>query len=336
MDMQQSEKFVCSEKTGCFMQSRFWSRVKTNWISERIILRDSNRKITADMLVLIKKIPFMNTALMYSPRGPVCDFSDTAVLNELLEEIKILQKKYNAFMLKIDPAIEYSDREAEENLISLGFKHAFNKVGYENVQCREIYVLELYGKTEDEIFASFKPKYRYNIRLALKKEVSCKYYGTEKIDDFFKLLKETAKRDGFRIRGKDYYVKMMNAFGSNCRLYMCYLGNIPLSGAIAVNYAGKVHYIYGASSSEYRSYMPNYFMQWNMIKWAIDTKCDIYSFGGIPYYYDETHPNYGVYRFKRGFGGRVVNLAGEFDYVFKPAVRSAVNLALKISGKKAV
>jgi lipid II:glycine glycyltransferase (peptidoglycan interpeptide bridge formation enzyme) len=33
----------------------------------------------------------------------------------------------------------------------------------------------------------------------------------------------------------------------------------------------------------------------------------------IPNYDDETHPKYGIYRFKKGFNGRVVNYAGEFD-----------------------
>lgn len=334
MQKELSEKFICSAKRGSFTQSEYWQAVKSGWESERIILKDKSGSITADMLVLIKRIPFFNTALMYSPRGPVCDFENMQVLRELMSEIKKLQKRHNAFMLKLDPAIEDNEKALIDNLISLGFNYAGDKAGYKNIQCRENYILELSGKTQEEVFKAFKPKYRYNIRLAIRKGVTCGSYGAEKVDEFFALLKETAKRDNFKIRQKDYYIKMLNAFGEHCRLYMCHLGNIPLSGAITVNYAGKVHYIYGASSSSYRDYMPNYLMQWEMIKWAVETGCDIYSFEGVPYYYDEKHPNYGVYRFKKGFNGRVLNLAGEFDYIFKPSVRFAVNAFFRLTGRK--
>lgn len=53
-----------------------------------------------------------------------------------------------------------------------------------------------------------------------------------------------------------------------------------------------------------------------MIKWALQSGCSHYDFMGVPYYYDESHPNYGVYRFKKGFNGRVASYAGDFDYLY--------------------
>ncbi len=62
--------------------------------------------------------------------------------------------------------------------------------------------------------------------------------------------------------------------------------------------------------------MPNYLMQWRMIEWACESECGLYDFMGIPHYNDPSHSNYGVYRFKQGFGGRVTVYAGEFTYVY--------------------
>ena len=59
-------------------------------------------------------------------------------------------------------------------------------------------------------------------------------------------------------------------------------------------------------------------MQLEMMKWAIEGGCDVYDFGGIPHYDDETNPAYGLYRFKKGFNGEVVIYAGEYAYDFKP------------------
>ena len=61
--------------------------------------------------------------------------------------------------------------------------------------------------------------------------------------------------------------------------------------------------------------MPNHLMQWTMIQWAVETGCDIYDFMGVPHYDDETHSNYGVYKFKKGFNGYAEKYLGEFNYI---------------------
>ena len=71
--------------------------------------------------------------------------------------------------------------------------------------------------------------------------------------------------------------------------------------------------------------MPNHLMQWTMIQWALENNNFIYDFQGIPFYTDETHPNYGVYKFKKGFNGEVVTYAGEFYYTFSPFKKKLVH-----------
>ena len=142
--------------------------------------------------------------------------------------------------------------------------------------------------------------------------MECRVCGTECLDDFYRLMEETGKRDGFCIRSKEYFRRMLENLGEHCRLYICYYEGKPLSGAVTTQYAGKTCYVYGASTAECRNVMPNYLMQWTMIQWAVENGCEIYDFQGIPFYKDETHPNYGVYRFKCGFNGEVLTYAGEF------------------------
>ena len=67
-----------------------------------------------------------------------------------------------------------------------------------------------------------------------------------------------------------------------------------------------------------------------MINWALENGDFIYDFQGIPFYKDETHPNYGVYKFKKGFNGEVVTYAGEFFYTFRPFMKKIVDLCEKI------
>ena len=306
----------CS-KYGTFTQSAMWANVKSGWESEYITSKDKNGNICGSMLLLIKRLP-LSKVYVYAPRGPICDMKNLSVLSDLISQAIAVAKKHKAFMLRVDPMVLETDEVAISNLKKLGFVYHGERVGYENIQCRENYVLDLQGKSEEEVFASFKAKWRYNIRYATNKGVKCDFYGEEKLDDFMLLMKQTAQRDGFQYRGREYFETVLRELGDKAKLCMCYLDDEPLSGALCIEYAGVMSYVYGCSSCEHRNYMPNHLMQWTMIKSAIESHCHTYDFCGIPYWNVEEHKNYGVYRFKKGFNGNVVTYAGEFDYRFNP------------------
>lgn len=102
-------------------------------------------------------------------------------------------------------------------------------------------------------------------------------------------------------------------------------------GVIPIIYGNKVWYLYGASSNTYRNVMPNYLLQWEMIKIALEKKCDIYDFRGVEGILKEDHPGYGVYKFKKGFKGEFIEFIGEINMVFKPFINNLFNLELKIA-----
>lgn len=316
-------------KNSSFTQSLMWADVKSGWKYDTIVIKDKNNDTLCQCLVLVKKLPFLPFTFLYAPRGPLCDFKDKDILQRFTAEVKKLCKKHNAFLFKADPFIKEEDKDSISNLIEQGFVFDKDKSEDETVQCKSYYLLDIKGKSEEEIFSGFHPKWRYNIKHAVKKGVFCNYYGKEKLEDFCRLMEETGKRDGFCIRSREYFEKIMDAFGENCRLYMCYKDDIPLSGAVAINYGGKTAYVYGASSNSHRELMPNHLMQWNMIQWAVETGCIIYDFQGIPHWDDENHPNYGVYRFKKGFNGYVQKYAGEFNLIANPIVYKAVKFIKK-------
>ena len=89
----------------------------------------------------------------------------------------------------------------------------------------------------------------------------------------------------------------------------------------------RAWYMYGASSDEHRNRMPNHLLQWEAIGWAKEKGCLTYDLWGIPDEDEEVLEReflkrsgglWGVYRFKRGFGGRVVRFLGAYDYIYSP------------------
>ena len=108
---------------------------------------------------------------------------------------------------------------------------------------------------------------------------------------------------------------MLDSFGENSlRIYIAEHDGEALSAAIAINYGKKTFYLYGASSNEKRNLMPNYLMQQEMIKWAIDTGCSLYDFGGV-FILDKSN---GLFKFKEGFCRQegVTEFIGEIDKVY--------------------
>jgi lipid II:glycine glycyltransferase (peptidoglycan interpeptide bridge formation enzyme) len=144
---------------------------------------------------------------------------------------------------------------------------------------------------------------------------------------FYELSRITAVRDGFAIHSADYYAAALDAFPEDCRALLLaeYQGQ-PLAGLMVFRWQDRAYYLYGASTDDHRDKMPTYLLQWEAMRWAKSSGCQSYDLYGIPNTPPETLEAeflnrrdglWGVYRFKRGFGGEVVRSIGAFDFVPK-------------------
>ena len=308
------KEFISTHERTSALQDLNWSYVKKGWIGEAVYVEKSGI-ITAAASFIIRKF-IGNYTIMYAPRGPVCDIYDVSLVNELIKEAEPLVKKYNAYVIKFDPEVK-----TDNKLISMyknsGYKVRTAKTGNsELIQPVYNMILNIEGKTEEEVFKGYSEKTRYNIRVAEKKNIEVTY--SRNIDDlktFFELSEITIKRDKIAGRRYDYYERILEAFDeSHLRIYLAKYEGEPLSGALSLKYGQKVFYIYGASSNEKRNYMPNYLLQHEMIKWAIENNLKEYDFGGV---YNLTKED-GLYKFKEGFCRQegVTTFLGEIDKVY--------------------
>ena len=171
---------------------------------------------------------------------------------------------------------------------------------------------------------------RYNIRLATKKGVVIKEGTKEDLKDFHDIMIETGERDNFIIRSLSYFEKMYDELApKHLKVLMAYYEDKPIAGIIPIMYGNKTWYLYGASSNKHRNLMPNYLLQWTMIKEAIKNGSDIYDFRGVSGVVDESHPQYGLYRFKKGFNAEFTEFIGEIYIPYKPLVYKLYKLAEK-------
>ncbi|WP_249300031.1 lipid II:glycine glycyltransferase FemX [Feifania hominis] len=331
--IEEYEAFLAAHPKGHFMQSVKWGKVKTAWRQEILVRRDAEGRIAGSLALLIRKVPGMPWTMMYCPRGPVCDIHDREMLAGLVADARELAKVHHSYELKIDPDVAVTDAAFVEALRSLGFTQKQTGKNFEGIQPKFVFRLNVEGKTEDEVMALFHSKTRYNIRVAIKNNVTVEIGGREDLKKFYEIMLETGMRDNFVTRSLTYFETMYDALGENCRLYVArYEGEI-IAGTLAIWYGDKVWYLYGASSNAHRNVMPNYLLQWAMIRWAIEKGCRIYDFRGVSGDLDESNPLYGLYRFKKGFNGDFVEFVGEFDLILNNFAYFAVEKGQKVYKK---
>ncbi len=327
------EQFVENHPKGHFCQSEKWAKLKDNWIHENVVVNDKDGNIKGMMSILIRKMPVVPYTMMYSPRGPVCDIHDKETILELTKKVKELAKKYNAYVMKVDPDVSIEDKEFMQIMKECGYKLQKTGKNFEGIQPKFVFRLNVDGKTEDEVFALFHTENRRKIKIARDKMgVEVKIGTREDLPKFHEIMLETGLRDKFVIRTLEYFQKMYDNFApENLRLYCAYLDGEMIAGTIAMYYGDKVWYLYGASSNAHRKAMPNYLLQWEMIRWSIEKKCKIYDFRGVSGDISEDNPLYGLYRFKKRFNGDFVEFVGEYELPIKPMVGKIINKSLHLA-----
>lgn len=309
--------FMASGPKGHILQSWEWGEVKqwSGWQPMRFLV-EKDGDIRAGISILKRKIPLPgNRCIFYAPRGPVADYTDHKTLDFLFREVRRIARANNAIFLKIDPDIEASRYDVKKYLQHRGFVCADRGLNFEGVQPKFVFRLSL-EKPLDEIMMNFHSKTRYNIRLAVRRGVTVRHDCTrEDLKTFYEILKVTAERDKFLIRSYSYFEQIWDHLVEKglARLFLAEYQGKVIAGTIAFIFGNKAWYIYGASSNEHRNVMPNYALQWSMIRWAKQQGCTMYDFRGVSGDLNPDNPLYGLYRFKKGFSGKFTEFIGEYD-----------------------
>ena len=315
------DELVAATPGGHVLQSWAWGELKARfgWRVQRLAVDGALAQ------VLFRSLPGGLGTIAYVPKGPLADYRDVRSFRALLDAILPLARKQRALCLKIEPDLE-DDPALTEQLRALGFRPS-----PQVVQPRRTILVDLTPDPE-ELLRRMKQKTRYNIRLAARKGVTVRAGSEADLASFYELMETTAQRDGFGIHTRAYYEAAHQLFvpADQGRLLLAEYEGQLLAGLVVLGMGGSggtACYMYGASSDEHRNLMPTYALQWEAMLWAKEQGCQDYDLWGVP---DEdeatlegtfTQRNdglWGVYRFKRGFGGRLVRTAGAWDLVYAP------------------
>jgi peptidoglycan pentaglycine glycine transferase (the first glycine) len=139
----------------------------------------------------------------------------------------------------------------------------------------------------------------------------------------------TSERDQFGVHNQEYYQLAYDLFhpDGTCELLAAEAAGELLSALMVFRRGSRSWYFYGASSNQQRDLMPTYLLQWEAMRWAKRNGCTSYDLWGVPDQEESVLEKdfllredglWGVYRFKRGFGGMLYRACGPWDRVYKP------------------
>lgn len=321
------DSFVRQHPHGHILQTHAWGKLKTlhGWRAARATVLNPQNKPVGVALTLIRALPYGLGRIAYVPRGPVVNWDHDEYAAAAVTTVTRLARKAGAFAVVIEPDLldTASDRRMLEHL-------QLAPVDF-GVQPRRTIWVNLDVDEEVDILAAMKQKTRYNIGLAKRKGVTVRVGDSADAGLFYQMMTTTAERDTFSIHPQAYYRDFLQLFtlgeSAPARLFVAEFEGQPLAAVIATALGEHGLYLYGASTNERRELMPTYLLQWEAMLWARSRGCKTYDLWGVPDEDEEALEAgfesrndglWGVYRFKRGFGGQVVRHIGAWVSVLSP------------------
>jgi lipid II:glycine glycyltransferase (peptidoglycan interpeptide bridge formation enzyme) len=294
------------------LQSWEWGAFKARhgWSATRWLLKEGEETPRAAALVLRRRLPRLPLGLLYVPKGPILDHADGEAWDAVLAHLERLARRQRAIFVKIDPDVGADETTITDRLLDRGWRPS-----PEQIQFRNTIMLDL-TQDEESLLAAMKSKWRYNIRLAGRKGVTVSSGADNDLPLLYDMYSETALRDGFVIRPVEYYRDAWNSFIERelAQPLIAKVDGDAVAMVILFRFGDRAWYMYGASRNQHRDKMPNHLLQWQAIRWAKSVGCNLYDLWGAPDELDESDPLWGVYRFKQGFGARLVRHIGAYDF----------------------
>lgn len=300
-------RFLSARPNAHLLQTGAWGELKSafGWKPVRLVSGENGVQI------LFRRLP-LGFTIGYIPKANPPP--------SLWGEIDSICKKNRAVFLKLEPDLWEGNPPDTWPLPMRTSPH--------NIQPPRTTIVDLRG-TEEGILARMKQKTRYNIRLAEKKGVTVRAW--DDLAAFHRMMQVTGRRDGFGVHSEAYYrraYELLHPAGM-CEILLAEYEGRPLAALVVACHGDRAYYLYGASTDEERNRMPAYLLQWEAMKWARARSCEEYDLWGVPdedeaileANFESRHDGlWGVYRFKRGFGGQIRRAVQALDRVYNPVL----------------
>jgi peptidoglycan pentaglycine glycine transferase (the first glycine) len=324
------DAYVLVHPRGHFLQLSAWAEQKAayGWTFERVGIYEGD-KLVAGAQLLFRPLPMKLGTMAYLPYGGYV--SNDEAWPALFEAIHVTAKKAKAAFLKWEAGFDF-----EHNPAKWGFVESPQRI-----QPPRTVMIDIRG-SDEQIQERMNQGTRRNLRKAYKNEIRYYEASAEDVSKFTSMMDTTGERNEFGVHEPAYYKLMVDLLvPQHAALILAEHEGDTLAGNLVVAVGKTAIYLEGASSNEKRNLMAAYGVQWEAIQWAKKRGCERYDMWGIPdeeeaileaQFEERSDGLWGVYRFKRGWGGEIMRSAGTWDYLYNPLIYTAYKTVLNFRG----
>jgi len=278
----------------------------------RVCIYKSNKVVA--YFQIIQYVLFRNISYAYIPYGPVI-LEQELELYVYIKKVIIslnVQKKY------VFTRVEFETKD-ETYTRDIYFKAPRKSHKGSAFQPRRDWRLAV-QHNDKALLDGMHKKTRYCIHVSLKKELEVTIV-TENFyiyfEDFYALMQNTAKRNGFFLHSKKYYQDIFSILPTihNAFLVVTMCEHEVLTVNMYIPYGDSVYYIFGASSDSQKNKMPTYAGHWRGIFHVRSLGYVYYNFGGIQDPLEKDTSLQSLTAYKQKFGGEMLVHGHFFDIV---------------------
>lgn len=166
--------------------------------------------------------------------------------------------------------------------------------------------------TVDELWESFHPKLRSQIRRGQREMTELTIGGPELLGEFYRVFSENMRDLGTPVYGRSFFRNLLTSLEGQVWLVIARIDGQAVGCAFLSDYRGRMEVPWASTLRRYNHASINMIMYWRMLEFAIQRGCEVFDFG-------RCSRDAGTYRFKQQWGAQPLNLY--WDYVLPEGKR---------------
>lgn len=325
-------EFVVNAPTGHLMQGYEWGQFKaaTGWRVQRVAL-ERQGQLVAGAQLLFRSLPGLPFTLAYLSKGPMVHLTDELAVNKLWQLIHDANQQQQAIFLMVEPNL--LDTPANQAHLQ---QQGCQRSQHTNHPHSTI-VIDL-SPDETTLMKQMRKKTRQLIRKAGRSGVEIVPGTQADLAEFHQILETTADIKEIPTHEASFYEQAWQNYQptsdyspARVKLFLAKYEGQTVAAKMVFIFGQRSMHLWGGTSRQGRDLNASYLIQWESIRWAKQQGCRYCDLWGIPDEVgqllkqgdevpkDKQTGLWGVYTFKRGFGGEVEAYVGTYDYVYRPA-----------------
>ena len=237
----------------------------------------------------------------------------TGNITGVLPLIRLRSRLFGDFMVSM-PYFNYGGAVADHPLIEQHLMEAAAqqgaRIGVSHIEFRDDTPRrELPARTEkvnmilhlpdnqDELWQSFTPKLRAQIRRPQREKPQVLMGGVEYLDDFYAVFSRNMRDLGTPVYSRTFFRNILDSFPDTSQLIVARLADRPVAAAFLIGHRDTLEIPWASTLSDVNRLSINMLLYWEILKYAIKQGYRNFDFG-------RSSKDSGTYRFKQQWGAQ--------------------------------